>query len=172
MVSVRNNRRYSTGRLTSPTIALLAAILALASLSCSHDDDQDLNDAQLLSVCIEFEGCDSALINDAQRGGAPAALAGNDLNKGIPRAFGLELCWTTNAQTTLVATPALPTASDLILELRTQQGVLLATLADAALEAGYCPICHDFSGLGNGVYSVYMEAGTYHIVRQFKRTRN
>jgi hypothetical protein len=148
-------------------VVLLVPIL-IALSSCSKDEEEDFSDALLLSVCIEFEGCDSSSVSDSRASYSRVALDASDSFKGIPRAFGLELCWSSASQDTLVVTPALPTASDLIVELRTQEGALLETLTDGIFEAGFYSICRDAGSLPDGIYSVYMEAGDYNVVRQFR----
>ncbi len=146
-------------------VLLVSSLIALPS--CSEDEEEDLSDALLLGVCIEFEGCDSSFVSDSRTLQTDVALEVAESFKGIPRAFGLELCWSDYSQVTLVVTPALPTNSDLVVELRTQEGALLETLVDGIFEPGFYSICRDAGSLPAGVYSVYMEAGDYSVVRQF-----
>ena len=152
----------------SATISLLCLIFLAALLNCSKDEEESFDERLLLDICIEFEGCDSSSVSDSRASHSGVALDASDSFKGIPRAFGLELCWSSASQDTLVVTPALPAASDLIVELRTQEGALLETLTDGIFEAGFYSICRDAGSLPDGIYSVYMEAGDCSVVRQFR----
>ena len=142
------------------TPAILLLLVALL-LSCSGDDGIKLNQVPQLQVCGDFTGCDTTL------GGGVAPVSGG-LAKPVPTSYSLDLCWTSADQSRLVATVAIPAAGHLILDLRNQLGSVIDRLADDSVEAGYYPLCRDTDDLSAGVYSVYVESGDFHLVRQFR----
>lgn len=159
--------------MSTKTFLPLILFLLIAGLlfSCSDDEGSDPDDDPLLlSVCTESTNCDSTGADDPATDSGSSALSESDFAKKFPTAFALQLCWTTAERQTLVATAALPAASDLLVELRNQQGALLMTLADDDLPAGYVPLCVDTEFLTAGVYAVSMQATDFQVIRQFRVT--